>query len=196
MNAILKIMKSASDAELIMSRKNCHGPDIASIVLNKRIDGRLVRCFLVGREHCWHDNLDSFGFFALGVHDHRYDIRLMQVSGHPYNAVFRTGLGEQRVTRYRFSSKLDGGVGATHLGAEHLWPESVSLIDYTVMRSDQLHTVYVPRGEKASWIVEEGPQVKDVTTLFNNRAPKTDDLYESFESAQEVRDYVEAFFDD
>lgn len=71
---------AAKDDSLLMSRSHCHARNVSSIVMRQRIDGSLLRAFLTWPCHRLDDNRPG-GRLQVGVHDHRYGVRLSLIHG-------------------------------------------------------------------------------------------------------------------
>lgn len=90
MNKILQLLDGATDADLMLSRKNCHVRGVHSIVL-RDLGGQLVRAFLTSPDHLLHQNTPEGGY-SLGIHDHLYGLTLEGVTGTPCNHNFTKAL--------------------------------------------------------------------------------------------------------
>lgn len=193
MNKILQLLDSATDADLMLSRKNCHIRGLHSIVL-KNDQGRLTRAFFTTPDHRMHENtLD--GGLALGIHSHLYDITLECISGKFCNHNYTKALEAGSTLFYGFDSTpenkvLKPGLHPLRLTSfQWLYPEDKPIF----MNSEDLHTVYVQEGEMASWLVLEGAQEKLVSQLY---CLTKDPLctYQRFAIADQVRAFVKQFF--
>lgn len=195
---IIETIASAPDNILLMSRKNCHQKGLDSIVINQDADGRLTRIFLAHSNHSmWKNNVPSI--CSLGIHDHKYNIRLTHVKGVANNITAKVLLHKKGFFKYEYSSMLNGngvrGV-AVPVGLEYINKEFIGSI---FIPHTELHTVSVPKSEKAAWLVEEGSVVKETTTLITHLQKEditSQQLYKSFESKQEVLDTVVRFFNE
>lgn len=176
---------------LELSRKNCHGLGLHSIVLEKKPDGRLIRFFMTDPTHKMYLN-DNIETASLGVHDHIYPISLMPLHGEVINLTFEKSEFGTTVNHFEFDSILQGGTGAKWVGQAKLACSSMQRLTYSLyLKANQLHTVYVPKGKIAAWIVIEGEKEKDVNNLYSvNSSVDCSAGYDKFESEQEIRDLV------
>lgn len=193
MNKVLELLAQATDTDLMLSRKNCHIQGLHSIVL-RNDKGRLTRAFFTTPDHRMHENtLD--GGLALGVHSHLYDITLKCISGKFCNHNYTKALEAGASLFHGFASTPDkkvlrAGLHPLRLTSfQWVYPNDKPIF----MDSEDLHTVYVQEGERASWLVQEGPQVKLVSQLYClTRDPVC--TYERFSSADQVRAFVNNFY--
>ena len=196
LQSILKVANT-SDSVLLMSRKNCHAPNVHSIVLSKSSDNRLTRVFLVMPDHTlWH-NGNRFSAYSVGIHDHQYDLEITSIFGSVTHMLYEQGINRfaEKLYRYQFKSGgCNGDPVVTPMGKELVSPTSVYLLSGNkFLTHDRLHTLSVPEGETAAWMVTEGERRKDTTTLFTNtELVKTAGLYQPFESVDEIVDLVKS----
>lgn len=190
------LLEQTPDDVLMMSRRNMHISGLDSIVLAKRLDGRLIRMYV-----CRTNVLESNGLYGhplvLGIHDHRYSLCLHYIHGVVRNIVFRAfGAGEAQsrlLDEYSFSPFNSAtGPAVDYKGRALVTPiDWVSLSDLnpTVsMPHFRLHTVQVKFD--SAWMVEETQLYPQKTTmLYTEGAPKLgDDLYQEFSNPREVRE--------
>lgn len=192
-NKILQLLDKATNEELLMSRFDCHILGLHSIVLENR-NGVLTRCFLANVNHEMHRNLniDSM-LLSLGAHTHRYEIEIQGVTGAAVNVKMEE---TQRIppncSRYVFRDSANfEKAGESSLVVSSMQPIEKNSSVY--MAHNEIHTVYIPKGSKASWIVYEGDKVCGKTSLFTS-LPVHCESYINPRSAQEVRDYVVNFY--
>jgi hypothetical protein len=193
---ILDLLDVASDEDLLLSRKNCHIRGLHSIVLYSDKFNRLLRLYLTTPNHQMHNNLRDDLNINLGVHTHRYDLQLTKVHGKAVNVRYRIvdrkqDTSSQRVDVYKFFDK-DNFIKQDRV---FLRRKDLKLIDNTFMDKDELHTVYVPAGKTASWLVQEGFEVKDHTLLYTNKSVECES-YENFKSAEEVKKFVIDYYNE
>ena len=191
MNRIIKLLESASDVDLEMSRFDCHVKGLHSIVL-RNTNGILTRCFLADSNHNMYRNLNFDDMLLnLGVHSHRYDINITGVSGSAINMIFCESDTGVEVSKYKFKNADDSDyIGESFLELKKL--QAVQKDDSIYMLSNELHTMYVPKGQKASWIVQEFKTISDYTYLYTNNSP----LGEKYltKPSGYVRSFVRQFF--
>lgn len=191
---VLDLLDVATDEDLLLSRKNCHIKGLHSIVLYSDKFNRLLRLYLTTPNHQMHNNLRDDLNINLGVHTHRYDLQLTRVHGKAANVRYRIvdrkqDTSSQRVDVYEFYDK-DKFVKQDRV---FLRRKDLKLIDNTFMDKDELHTVHVPAEKTASWLVQEGFEVKDHTLLYTNK-PVECETYQNFSSADEVREFVKNYY--
>lgn len=190
------LLEQTPDDVLMMSRKNMHIAGMDSIVLAKRLDGRLVRMYV-----CRTNVLENNGLYGhplvLGIHDHRYSLNLHYIRGIVRNLTFKTfGYGDcqsRLLDEYKFSPfNSPTGPGAVYNGKSVVTPmDWVTLADVNptqFMAHSTLHTVQVKFD--SAWLVEETKLYPQKTTmLYTEGAPKLgEDLYQEFSNPREVRE--------
>ena len=202
--SFLNTLKAASEDVVLMSRKNCHQMGLDSIVIGKGVDGRLTRAFFAHENHSMHLNSEC-STLSLGIHNHQYNITLTKLDGLAFNLGFEDNNSDtppkpNSTYKYRYTSQLTGagGVsGAPSSNLHNLTQTSFEEITYNHLQYQDLHTVYVHKGEKAAWIVEEGIRMIDETLLYSPHKPTKISRaaygYQSFTSKEEVVSMVEDF---
>ncbi|HVL40255.1 MAG TPA: hypothetical protein VM328_12770 [Fimbriimonadaceae bacterium] len=166
-----------------MGLQDCHTPGLDSIVLEHEADERgkkvsMKRIFVAhpGR-HGLHRLLDDSGNYVLGVHTHRYDLRLTTLVGRLVNHEVRIcsslWTGEPIYER-SFTSALSSATGTPVLSEPTMGfiREQRNRVlmpgESRTMFSMDLHTVLVPH-EFTAWLVEEGPDRSP--SRFYSRTP-------------------------
>lgn len=138
------------------------------------------------------------GDLPLGIHDHRYSLRLQLLVGTVVNTIyheFEEG-GGRGLNAFEFrSGQMKGPPKTKRLGLRFLvsgLKEVLSPHEWLWMAAKDLHNVSC-KGP-AAWIVEEGPVEQEVTHLYtpSNRVD-VEDLYHPFDSVDEVRNHVMNF---
>ena len=167
MNIVQHLAATARQEDLNQSLRNCHVLGLHSIVL-RNFGGRLTRAFFTSSNHEMHLNLDPSLWLSLGIHNHLYNLDITTISGTPYNVSFEETEGDYNVDQYTYQSKIAGGRGAAYNKAACLEMSGITLIDKLHIPHEALHTVFVPRGQMACWLVQEGVKVKDTTKLYQN----------------------------
>lgn len=192
-NTVLNLLQQASDEDLMLSRKNCHIKGLHSIVLYKDKFDRLLRLYLTDRKHQMGNNMKDNLVINLGVHNHRYDLQLTSVHGKALNITYRitdNRSSNLRADCYKFYDK------DTFEKQDRVFLKKgkVTLIDNIFMDKNTPHTVYVPYGNTASWLVQEGFEMRDHTMLYTNSDLKCKE-YSLFNSADEVRKFVIDYYE-
>lgn len=191
---MLNMLNHASDEDLMMSRFDCHIKGLHSIVF-KNDGGRLTRGFFTTPNHEMHRNYDiQRGKLSVGIHSHRYGLTLFGVSGMALNIQMRHSRFGTEFSAYRYKSKDD----IEFIQFDKLTTHSLTPITQSVavtMDKDEMHTVFVQRGQCASWIVAEGQEENNYTMLYTNESPQCNDFI-SPKSPDEVREFVRHFYRD
>ena len=138
------------------SLMDCHAIGVDSLVLS---EAPMVRMFVTRENHTLWRNAHSHPM-SVGFHNHRTDLRLTSLSGTVYNITATPDDSGVPLRGFTWESAIRGGsgefrdaghsMGFAFASANLLWPVS--------QRAHVLHTVYVPRGEIAAWIVEEADE--------------------------------------
>lgn len=140
---------------------DCHVKGLLSIMLQDE-PGNRIRMFYATDEHqLWQRARADNAEMTLAVHPHHCDITLIKVFGEVWNDTFQ--VEENRAGKFhkcRYSSHINEGKG----GLEDTGRRFIAT-DYqhrqinqygTRMDAKQLHSIYVPRGTEAAWLVIEG----------------------------------------
>jgi hypothetical protein len=161
---------------------NCHARGTHSVVLARYPDGRpRLRMFACDETHdLWTNATPGRGKapMSLAIHAHRSALTVTRVSGRPHQvpALFTDAEDDDAVSlrawHYR-SQILTGSGGFTLLGARHLDVGPAFVFDCIHMRQPDLHTIYVPPGERAAWLVHEH---EPIATDYDETLYSDDDL--------------------
>ncbi len=137
--------------------KNCHTRGVDSIVL--RESPIMVRVFIANADHdLWKNHLPEP--FSVGLHPHHCDIEIECIAGAIANVEPRLSVMGDSFKRYVFESVLLGGGGGFryddffdyfNVTLNFLQPK-----ERRSLAAEEMHTIYVPKGEPAAWIVREG----------------------------------------
>jgi len=193
----LNSVKNCCEDTLSMSKKSCHQVGLDSIVIRKNPDGSLVRAFFAHENHSMWENSPENPQPSLGYHDHKYDLVLTELYGESYNVNSEINLAAGELNLLRFKSMLDGYERSEIVSSHIAVNCEMEKIGRIFLPYDQLHTVYVPKGKKAAWLVEEGIVKQHTTNLITHLKPEdiTDKiLYQSFGSKDDIIEMVEEFF--
>lgn len=191
---LVRLCAAAPDGLLMMSRDDCHALKVSSIVVGHSDSGGLRRVFLAWPGHRLAEN-HLHGNLPVGIHNHRYSLRLQLIAGKVRNTTYRRGPGRVlRAFEFR-SGQMQAApkvlpVGFTEIGvSSQSW---LSADDWLTLGASTLHDVDCEG--PAAWIVEEGPVEQDVTRLFTPRSRiETGELYRPFEDPEAVRAHVARF---
>lgn len=144
--------------------RDCHVPGLHSIVLREGHDGLLTRVYLAERDHKLNFNGTPNKNMTLGIHGHRTGIRITGLLGVMVNHTYEThpgGNGAFEIERCTYDSKIKGGSGTLIRGEQTTLyrADSTELRPWsrTWMEASELHTVWVPMGLRASWLIDEYP---------------------------------------
>jgi len=193
---------SLQEGNFSKSLASCHTPGLDSVVLYDSPEG-MIRFYLAwhGQHHM--DELhDEEGNFTVGIHNHRYQIAKVPLSGLINNV--RTCVSESptdyKLCEYVFSSRLKGEKMQAAFARE-CYMEPLRLDPLTpgmvvVMPAEALHTVQVPQSSVSpftSWMVIEGPPCSIEPLIYSPRRDLTlsdDDLYQAMDE-EAARERVE-----
>lgn len=185
---------------IINGIKDCHARGLDSVVLGQE-NGKLRRAFIAHPHHdlWWENDLISVGF-----HPHHCDITLEVVQGAIVNLNLEVGgntasdyqLGNLSTFLYH-SPIMKGGQGSFELlsGPQEYGIEEVKLAEGDVysLKANAVHTIYIPKGQPAIWIVSEGEEDPEYCPkVYSNRdlrGEKLEGMYRPME-ASEVEEAV------
>lgn len=190
LDQMVTVVESADDRALLKSIRNCHVVHIDSIVVRDR-DERLQRYYLAWPGHELQRNTPESHDWCVGVHNHRYALRLQHVSGIVYSHQFEAVEGDEflqwRCGKLGADYIETGRTGLRHKSSVRLMPgEPLELT------SQLLHTVSAEG--PASWFVTEGSASSEEPRLIRRSAPAWDErLYQKFESADQIREHARTF---
>lgn len=151
---------------------NCHVPGLHSFVLKENSDGTLVRMFVASSNHELHKNHCGhckriWDPLSVGIHPHHVDISIYPIYGFVWNVEFQVkknkGVNQNDflLDAYKWDSVILNGRGGFKWAGE----KKLQLTEHRLMtwhrkyhmKSNELHTVYVTKGQPAAWIIEETP---------------------------------------
>lgn len=142
---------------------NCHAKGVMSLML---LEGKQyeLRMFIAMPDHTLWQNGWNSEALSVGFHNHRLNVSLIGAFGTVYNMRARTqppylvppkGMPPMGVAGYRWSPPLLGGTGkfvqTSREQTVYIKPEL--LFGQIDLQSDEYHTIFVPKGEKAAWFV-------------------------------------------
>lgn len=158
---------------------NCHCYGLDSLVLKDADDtGGMVRIFVARPEHeLWKNHPDTAEAegeaLSIALHPHHCDVTLMPLVGDVYNVTVDDGDIQRNRLRadiqgdlralyfYRYVSPITHGAGRfepINPDPIEVWLEARKLRGPLFLRSPWRHTIYVPKGETAAWVVCEGAE--------------------------------------
>lgn len=191
---------------LSKSLLNCHTVGVHSFVLNEK-DGLLTRMFVAMPEHqLWKNHCGimtkEWHPLSIGIHPHHVDIEIYPIWGLLWNVEFSLkknkgyNPNDCLLDAYKWTSEILGGnSGFKWCGEKILQLAEHRLMTWNrkyKMTSEQLHTVYVTKGQTAAWIIQESSASKayDAITYSNTDLSKwtAEGLYQkpSIEEISEI----------
>lgn len=156
----------SAEESLQRSLSHCHVRGVDSIVLAEDADtGELVRVFWANPDHELYHNWTLFGKdLSLALHPHHCDLRLELIFGSVTNVVvtLRDGDGIFKFNAWDYVSGIANPTGSFEKAGGSMVLAGVQLrvLLHGVpdhMDHADIHTVYVPKGQSAAWLVHEGP---------------------------------------
>lgn len=176
---------------------NCHALGVHSLVLSEE-NGFLTRMFITDKDHTlWHNGCGQTykGWMPLSIaiHSHHTDIEIISEFGYLWNVKFSRKKfktykqGQVKLDRYKWKSHISGDGGKFRKSGP---PEFIVLDSFSAlhcgfsykMKSNDLHTVYVTKGQVAAWVVKESEPSDDYDPLVYSNVNltnwKPDGLYQ------------------
>lgn len=142
----------------------------------------MVRVYLAHGNHVlWQNKPDTGNVMSLGIHQHRQDITMVPLFGNISNImlekrrhVLKPGVW---LHRYIYSSQIAEGKGGFKYIIGDYWAilKETRLLFPTFLRGDVAHSVYVPKGEMAAWMICEGKP----NEFYNSELLTNDPILES-----------------
>lgn len=200
------LMVKALDADplvLLKTVAHCHARHVTSLVFEEA-QGCLRRAFLVWPDHQLWRNDPYTDCFEVGIHDHRYGVALQHVAGTVRNDLYeiqqdgRLQTGGRVLNHFTFATGHMRGPCRVNRQLQ----QRLLLIDrrllqpgiWQTMDYQQLHTIWVPEGQPAAWVVYAGAACRQHTNLYTTREQiPLEGLYEPFPSRQAILDHVDEF---
>lgn len=198
---LIRAAFSAEPSTLLMSKKHCHTPNLSSIVYGNNKDGRLFRAFLAWPNHRLWTNTPGLNY-AVGPHDHKYDIYLTKIIGDIHHDVYEI-CGDSLSNQFYQWSFKSGDTKESPVVNQIAYPVGLKRverfplgIDARYSRYSTVHDIYVPKGEPAAWFVRESTVGQEETNLFTTTPyVDTHGLYEPFKDYQEVLIHLLDFYE-
>ena len=157
---------------LVPGLRNCHAYGVHSVVLSRYPDGRpRRRIFVALSNHELWQNDSKDGRYSVAIHSHRTELTLTRVAGPIHQVCARFDCAALLHEGWLFSSAIRGGGagGFVHYSSvSHIAVDEPEQLTHTVMAADDMHTVWVPRHERAAWIVEEGREIGPDRPCYSN----------------------------
>lgn len=141
---------------------NCHALGLASVMLHDE-PGNRMRVFIASAEHDLWRNAPK-ETYSVAIHAHHCDVTLVGIHGLARSdeyALVPTPKGEFQRFAYR-SALATGQTGTLEPTGEranvHRVERTLLTHEAAALQAHQLHTIHVPRGEAAAWLVLEGKE--------------------------------------
>lgn len=175
---IRHLWRTQSGAIVNGSYLDCHARGLHSLMLIDK-PGAVVRMFVATPDHELHRNFSlGHGSLSIAFHNHDAELTLHVVRGQIINVTLdQVSAGAAHPLRqFRYSSQIrDGRGGFTATGiviGAATEPRWLTPGETVFMRSEELHTVAIPKGTGAAWFVYEGAK----NPAFSAIAYSNDDL--------------------
>lgn len=164
------LLKSNLLEILSKSRMHCHTRNVHSIMLLEAPQ-KTIRLFVAEPRHdLWRNNPGYYSDgMSVGFHAHHCDLTLVVTRGRVQNWQVHPQNPGIAVNGYAYKSSLrDEKPGFELLGRAHLGTTEVRTLtcgDSLFMPAEQMHTVSVAQGEWAAWLVFEGRESKNYSSV-------------------------------
>ncbi|PHR99601.1 MAG: hypothetical protein COA78_24850 [Blastopirellula sp.] len=190
------LMDIADSSALMKSCKHCHAKNVSSIVV-KDVAGVLTRVFLAWPGHELHENELYDGYLPVGIHDHKYNLKLKRITGRVQHIEYKIGSHGPMLKHWTFASGQTTNPPVVQPKGLYNIDEMCrrDLDDYsTPLHYQRLHNI-VCKGP-AAWLVRES-EPRQMTTNLYTKADllNFDGLYSPFKSEDQVRNHVTLFLD-
>lgn len=176
-NIIKHFLTINKDLILRKSLRNCHCYGVDSILLDDTPGARIRIFHATEFHHLWKNYFRSGEKMSVAFHPHHCDLTLWGIKGNIINIQVEPTGGdplpwsrlsgwdittEPIFRKFEYQSKiLSGNAGFKPLGFQRLKAHSTTNIgpgSYLEMKAQDLHTIFVHRGESATWAVYEGKE--------------------------------------
>jgi hypothetical protein len=163
---------------------HCHVKGLHSVMLHDEPENR-IRMFYASYDHELHHNLHLGTEQSLAIHAHHCDVRFIGIHGSVTNRVFKVlAAPEGSLHEMEYVSAItSGGPGSltpTGVKGVGIWVRNENINTNPALRAEELHTIWVPKGETASWLVIEGQEDPDYDPRCwtQNPKPSLEGLYQ------------------
>lgn len=189
--------------------KNCHLRGLHSLIIGQGVNDNIIRLFIAEKNHeLWKNDVARIvgqkqGGMSLAFHSHKSDITLVPISG----VVRNISIVKEQVRcikvktpdmkAFIFKSAILGQGGNFEKVDEDA-PSSMRLRMTTLekplfLKAADMHTIYVPKGQSASWLVLESGKTDTTPSVVYSNAPlenwSSDGLYQPIENKKDY-DYL------
>jgi hypothetical protein len=193
---------NAFGIDLKRSLINCHVRGVDSLVINA--GPPMVRLFVARANHeLWKNHWDANSKFSLGLHPHHCDVTLIPIVGQIHNITFAEYaddpcVAQVKLSPWKWSSHIRGEGGKfTRIVNTPIPTALASSSRHTMsgpvpMAARQCHTIYVPHGKVAAWMVWEGAEDPGYESITWSNADlsqfETDELYQPMTESRLLAD--------
>lgn len=156
--------------------RNCHVSGLHSVMLHDEPGNRIRLFYADASNRLWWTG-EQVDRMPLAIHSHHCDVRLVGVFGNALSLSFdidnEVGID---LTKCRFESAITGGGGKLTSRGQTRRLRKVSACPLSFgrveeLRADELHTVTVPAGQDAAWLVIEGAEDPDYVSVCYTNYP-------------------------
>lgn len=138
---------------------NCHCIGLHSFPIELTEEGLYKRIFYADTNH------ELYKPIELAIHPHHVDIKITVLWGQLFNPIYKVVDEGELFSKFLWNSHiLNGNGGFEFIGMQCL--DNISNKKYnagesTIMKACELHTVYVQKGKKCVWMIEESKPTCD-----------------------------------
>lgn len=159
---------------------NCHVMGLTSIMLHDE-PGNRIRLFLTQHDHqLWREADMGNPNMTLAIHPHHCDVTLVRVFGTVRNDIYRLRQRENGpLHECRYQSAILTGTGrlvptGDRYVVTDVRHEYITSRYGREMLAHQMHSIYVPKGQMACWLVIEGKENPDYEPVCYTANPAFD----------------------
>lgn len=173
-NFVMRNPKFVEDNSLF----NCHAVGVHSIALSpKDKSGGMIRLFVATPKHnLWTNLPEHFGdnMMSVAFHPHHCGVRLMGIRGRFMNWIVDKSDFGIMTHKHRYKSAIkDDGISFKRMGDQCMRTRSYGYLCYggfQDMAAKDIHTVAIPEGKVAAWLVMELDEDKSYKSVcYSNR---------------------------
>ena len=136
---------------------NCHAAGMDSIVFKE--SAPMIRAFVARPEHnLWMNTTTLESNLSVAIHMHRQDITMVPIFGEIANVHPDFRYNHFLFHAYQYDSQILDGKGGFGSVNENIRAGLIAmpLLMPTFLGGSVFHTVYVPKGQSAAWLICEG----------------------------------------
>ena len=137
---------------------HCHTKGLHSFPVSF-VNGLYKRIFYADEDHnLWRP-------IELAIHPHHVDIKITVFEGELFNPIYKADINGEVFNAFKWNSHiLNGNGGFECIGTERLTLHShikYGAGENVTMKACELHTVFVEKGKKCVWLIEEAKPTCD-----------------------------------